>query len=104
MHERRQYPTELTDEQWQRIASLIPEPKDGGRPCSYTRREIIDGWRYVMHSGCSWPMLPPSFPHWKTVYHYVRLWRMAGILDQVDARLREQLAQNDTDRNTRYLG
>jgi transposase len=75
--------------------------KDRWETLQLHTREIVNAWRYVMHSGCSWPMLPPSFPHWKTVYHYVRLWRIAGILDQVDTRLREQLAENDTDRNAR---
>jgi len=36
-------------------------------------------------------MLPHDFPPWKTVYTRFRLWRMAGVWDQVHAALREEV-------------
>ena len=28
-------------------------------------------------------MLPREFAHWKTVYHYFRLWRLTGLWDRI---------------------
>ena len=38
---RNSYPTGLSDAQWRRIAPWVPEPKPGGRPAKYSRREIV---------------------------------------------------------------
>jgi transposase len=48
--ERQNYPTDLTDEQWEIIEQLIPPPKPGGRPFGRLRagsrktdiREVIN--------------------------------------------------------------
>ncbi len=37
---RRAYPSDLTDAQWEMLASLIPEPSPQGRPPILWRREI----------------------------------------------------------------
>jgi putative transposase len=36
-------------------------------------------------------MLPHDFPHWKTVYHYFRVWRLNGVWECVNATLRTEL-------------
>lgn len=35
-------------------------------------------------------MMPSDLPHWKTVYHYFRLWRKSGFLERVHTSLREK--------------
>ena len=46
----------------QRMATLggplLPAPKPAGRPIKYPRREVVNGIRYVMRTGCAWRMLP----------------------------------------------
>jgi putative transposase len=42
-------------------------------PPNWERREIVDAILYVLHSGCTWRLLPHDFPPWQTVYHYFRL-------------------------------
>ena len=44
-----------------------------------------------MKSGCPWRLLPRDFPPWRTVYHYFRQWRLAGIFEQINAVLRKRL-------------
>ena len=39
----------------------------------------------------SWRMLPREFAHWKTVYHYFRLWRLTGLWDRIHDQLRDQV-------------
>lgn len=36
---------------------------------------------YVLKTGYQWRMLPKDFPPWKTVYGYLRRWRLDGTWD-----------------------
>ncbi|MEX5713917.1 IS5 family transposase [Parafrankia sp. FMc6] len=90
MAERRGYPTDLSDAEWELIAPLIPDPKPGGRPAAHERREIVNALAYWIRAGCAWRLLPHDLPPWQTVYHYWRLWRIEGRWEQILARLRER--------------
>ncbi|GAA6735093.1 hypothetical protein YIM1640_22520 [Thermus oshimai] len=59
-------------------------------PGSTPWRKILNGIFYITRSGCSWRMLPHDLPHWKTVYHYFRLWRKNGLLQRIHDPLREK--------------
>lgn len=60
--------TDLTDEQWEIIKTLIPAAKSGGRPRTVDMRKVINGIFYVLVAGyhkgtmCAWCMLPHDFP------------------------------------------
>src|SRR5258708_7212556 len=56
------YPTDLTDEQWQAIAGLVPKPKPGGRPAKYSRREIVNVMLYKTRNARVWRALPHDQP------------------------------------------
>lgn len=75
---RQTYPTDLSDAEWHLLARLIPEPKPGGRPVKYSRREIVNAILSVLRSGEAWRLLPHDLPAWATVYHYFRRWRRMG--------------------------
>jgi len=40
---RQSYPSDLNDAEWAILEPYIPEPKSGGRPVEYERREIANG-------------------------------------------------------------
>ena len=40
-----------------------------------TLRLVINGILYRAKTGCPWPMLPPTFGPWQTVYGYFNRWR-----------------------------
>ena len=84
------YPSDLTDAQWRRIEPLIPHPRGQGRPRKASYREILNACLYLLRTGCAWRLLPHDFPHWKTVYTYFRLWRLAGVWEKIHDRLRDQ--------------
>jgi len=50
--QRRPYPSDLSDAEWQILAPLIPLAKTGGRPAR-DRREILDAIGYAIRTGCS---------------------------------------------------
>ncbi len=58
---RKPYPTDLTDAQWERIEPLIPPAKPGGRPRSADMREVVNAMLYLTRTGCQWRNLPHEF-------------------------------------------
>ena len=85
------YRSDLTDEQWEIIKTLIPAAKSGGRPRTVDMRGVVNGIFYILVAGCpkgyrsayAWCMLPHDFPKWKTVYHYFRQWRIDGDWERI---------------------
>lgn len=88
-----QYPTDLTDAQWQFIAPFLPAQTwhagGRGRP-PVDRRGVINGIFYLKKTGCQWRMLPKDFGHWSTVYGYFKRWRRAGVWADLMTWLRQQ--------------
>ncbi|GAC1644793.1 MAG: IS5-like element ISMac15 family transposase [Ktedonobacteraceae bacterium] len=93
MKKNQQYPTDLTDRQWDCIKDLIPPAKPGGRPRTLEMRAVINGILYIVVSGCQWRMLPREYPAWQSVYTYFREWRDDGTWQRLHDTLRAQLRQ-----------
>ena len=47
----KRYPSDLTDEEWEQIAPLMPKPGRRGRPREVDFREVINAVRYLVRSG-----------------------------------------------------
>ena len=90
MSDRKAYPSDLTDAEWEILEPLIPAISEEAAHVKYTRREIVNGILYVLRSGCPWRLLPNDLPAWGTVYNYFRQWQKQGIWDQVLEALRKQ--------------
>jgi len=89
MDARTRYPSDLTDLQWDNIEHLFPQGSGkGGRPRTYTVREIVNAILYLARSGCAWRMLPHDFPPWKTVSYYFYTWRDRGLWEDIHSILR----------------
>ena len=85
------YSTDLTDEQWEVLAPLIPPPKPGGRPRRLEMRAVCNAIFYVDRTGCQWRNLPREYPNWKSVYWYFTRWQDDGTWEQITDALRRQL-------------
>jgi putative transposase len=89
------YPSDTSDAEWEIIAPYIPVGGTvagrGGRPVTYSRRDIVDAIRYLDHNGGVWRALPVDFPPPPTVYHYFRKWGRDGTLNRMHNGLREQV-------------
>jgi len=68
----KRYPSDMTDEEWERLAPLMPKPGCRGRPREIDFREVINAVRYLVRSGCGWRMLPIHFGPWQTIYSWFR--------------------------------
>src|SRR6185295_6917805 len=80
---RKPYPSDLTDEHWQRIEPFLPLAKPGGRPRKTDLREVVNAILYLVRSGCQWRMIPHEFPAWKTVYNYYRVWIAQDVWHEI---------------------
>ena len=91
MPQRIQYPSDVTDRQWQEIGSLLPSGRDCGRDRSTDLREVVNGINYRWKTGCVWRMLPHDFPPWPTIYTYFQRWQRDGTLKYIrETLLRRQ--------------
>ena len=82
---RKPYPTDLTDEQWEEIRLLFPKrrPDKPGRRRKVDRREILNALFYLLSTGCQWRHLPHDFPPWGTVASQFHRWRVAGLWPKI---------------------
>lgn len=88
---RRAYPSDLSDEEWQRIEPLVPVHTGIGRPVKWSRRELVNAMLYVLRTGCQWRLLPHDFPPYGTVFYHFRQWRRLGLWEGINQALREQV-------------
>jgi transposase len=62
---RQAYSTDLSDAEWTMLEPLVPAPLPGGRPITWSRREIVKAILYVLRTGCQWHLLPHDCPPYK---------------------------------------
>jgi putative transposase len=94
------YPSDMTDEQWSILESLI-HPSHGGRPPEVEMRLMVNGIFYRNKSGCQWRMLPKEYGPWETVYYYFAKWRDDGTWQRFNDALREQVRVRTPKPNTK---
>ena len=85
---------ELTDEQWEIVEPLIPEPPkrdDGkGRP-RREDRDTLNGILWILRSGARWQDMPSRFPPYQTCHRRFQEWARSGVLRQIVEALAEDL-------------
>jgi len=64
------YPSDLTDEEWEPVAPLIPPANR-------------DGLMYILSTGCQWRAIPKDLPPRSTLFDYLELWSWDGTLDRI---------------------
>jgi putative transposase len=77
-----EYPSNLTDGQWQMIRPLLPKASRRGRPPT-GQRLILNAIQYLVRTGCQWRQLPRAVPNCKTVDNTFRRWRCEGVWRRV---------------------
>ena len=87
---------ELTEEQWQLLAPLIPEPQkraDGkGRPRRHAR-EVLNGIFWILRTGAQWADLPERYPPYQTCHRRFQEWVREGVLQGVLEALARDLEE-----------
>jgi transposase len=76
----------LTDEQWDSIAELFPEPAATGRPPADPRK-MLEAMIWINNTGAKWRDLPRELGAWQTVFKHFDRWNKDGTLEAVVSRL-----------------
>ena len=77
---------ELTEEQYERIAPLLPKQRGN---VSLSNLEVLNAILYVAEQGCKWRGLPARFGNWHTIYTRMNRWSKKGVLDRVFEQLQK---------------
>jgi transposase len=75
--------TLLSDDQWERIAPLIPgKPGDPGRHGA-DNRGFVEATLWIARTGSPWRDLPSEFGNWNTAFQRFRRWATKGIYESL---------------------
>jgi transposase len=70
MDQRKQYPSDISPEQFEQIRPLLESVRKRTKPRTVDLYEVFNAVLYLLKSGCQWRMIPEGFPKWYTVYSY----------------------------------
>src|SRR5215212_8850784 len=87
MNERKSYPTDLSDDEWEQVKALLPQKRTPPEQA----REYLNGMLYILRTGASWRMMPHDLPAWQTVYTYFRKLGRDGSWERILDVLRAQV-------------
>jgi transposase len=87
---------DLTDEQWEVLEPLIPDPPqraDGrGRPWRDSR-DVLNGILWILRTGAPWHDLPERYPPYQTCHLRFQRWVEEGTLSRILEALAEDLKE-----------
>ena len=79
----RRYESDVTDQEWAIVESMLPKQGRLGRPRETDLREVFNAIEYVLATGCQWRALPRDFPPYSTVINYFYRWQGSGVFDRM---------------------
>ena len=62
MTRRKQYPSDISAEQFEQIRPLLEGVRKRTKPRRVDLHEVFNAVLYLLKSGCQWRMLPEGFP------------------------------------------
>lgn len=91
---RRGYPSDFTDAEWAVFEPLLRQYATA-LPKEHDLRDVFNGIRYLLRTGCQWRYLPHEYPPWRTVQNWFQRWSKDGTFDKVTDTLRERVRVAD---------
>lgn len=80
---------ELTDDQWQQLAPLLPKQKPLTGRTNLDHLTVVNGILWILKTGAPWRDLPERYGKWQTVASRFYRWRKGGIWSQIFAQLQQ---------------
>jgi transposase len=88
---RKPYPSDVSDEEWALVAPYLTLLRADAGQREHALREVFNGLRYVVRSGCPWRLMPHDLLPWFVVYQQAQRWLSAGCFEQLAEDLRAVL-------------
>ena len=79
----------LRDEQWERLAPLLPGKVGDPGQSAADNRLFLEAVLWVARVGAPWRDLPESFGKWNSVFQRFRRWARRGVFEQIFTVLSE---------------
>lgn len=90
--------TPLSDNQWANIADLLEKPYTTARPRTVSIRNMVDGLRFLVRTGCQWRNIDEKYGKMSRLRYYFDKWTADGtwtlVLKSLVLCRREQLGEN----------
>jgi len=74
---------ELRDDQWERIAGLLPGKATDRGVTAKDNRLFVDAVLWIARSGSHWRELPEMFGNWNSVFTRYNRWSKANVWERV---------------------
>lgn len=65
---KKQYPIDITREQFKKIKNILEETRKTTRPRTIDLYDSFCGVLYILKNGSQWRILPSDFPKWQSVH------------------------------------
>ena len=88
---RKPYPSDVTDEEWEFIASYLTLMNAKAPQRKYDPREVFNAMRWIVRTGSQWRYMPHDMPPWEAVYQQTQRWYAAGVFEAITQDLRRIL-------------
>jgi prevent-host-death family protein len=79
--------SDLTDEAWRILQPLPPGAPRRGRRRAWPLRELVNAIFCMLRAGCTWRLLPDSFPPPRTVCRWFVRLRDGGVFEAINHHL-----------------
>lgn len=74
---------DLTDQEWERLAPLLPPQSRKGGKQPLPHRPLVNGILWRARTGAPWRDIPERYGKWNTIHSRFRRWVQAGIWTRV---------------------
>lgn len=91
MQSRRADPSDVSEEEWARVAPDLTLPTEAAGQRDHGLRAMFNGQRYVVRRGAVWRAMPHGPPPWHAAYDRAQRWLRAGCFDSLVHDLRAVL-------------
>ena len=88
---RKPYPSDVTDEEWDFVASYLTLMKEDAPQREHDLREVFNAMRWIVRTGSPWRYMPNDLPPWDVVYQQSQRWLAAGVFEAMTQDLRRVL-------------
>ena len=88
---RKPYSSDVSEEEWAFVAPYLVLMTPDAPQRLYALREVFNGLRYLVKTGCPWRDLPHDLPPWAVVYQQTQRWLRAAVFARMAQDLRELL-------------
>lgn len=75
--------TVLSDEQWARIAPLVPGKEGDPGRSGEDNRLFVEAVLWIVRTGAPWRDLPEQFGKWSSVWKRFRRWAEKGVFERI---------------------